>query len=118
MRAGKTEWCSHNFPGTEGLATDFALILTISAIVIVNEMVRSTAERTDGVLRNGFTIFTLDRLWLFSILPFIVFEKELPILFDERFYDRKLVNFKLLVLWRMGIIESPLFKRNISANKI
>lgn len=48
----------------------------------------------------------------------VVFQKELPVLFDERFHDRKLVNFKLLVLWRVGIIESPLLERNISADKI
>ena len=118
VRTEQTHRSSNIFSSSECLTANLALILTIAAIVVVDVMMRSTTERTDGVLRNGFTIFTLDRLWLFSILPFIVFEKELPILFDERFYDRKLVNFKLLVLWRMGIIESPLFKRNISANKI
>jgi len=29
-----------------------------------------------------------------------------------------LLNFKFLVLWRMGIIESPLLERNVSADKI
>lgn len=30
----------------------------------------------------------------------------------------KFINLKLLVLWRMGIIESPLLKRNISTDKV
>ena len=68
-----------------------------------------------GNHETGDLVFSHDFL---GLLPFVVFEKELPILFDERFYDWKLVDFELLVLWRMGIIESPVFKRNISANKI
>ena len=28
------------------------------------------------------------------------------------------INLKLLVLWRMGIIESPLLKRDISTDKV
>ena len=30
----------------------------------------------------------------------------------------KFINLKLLVLWRMGIIESPLLKRDISTDKV
>ena len=30
----------------------------------------------------------------------------------------KFINLKLLVLWRMGIIESPLLKWDISADKV
>ena len=30
----------------------------------------------------------------------------------------KFVHFELLIFWRMGIIESPLLKRDISANKV
>ena len=40
-----------------------------------------------------------------------------PVLFEG--YDfRKLINFELLVFRRMGIIKSPLFKRNVSADKM
>ena len=30
----------------------------------------------------------------------------------------KFINLKLLVLWRVGIIESPLLKRDISTDKV
>ena len=55
---------------------------------------------------------------LTTILPLIVFEKELPVLFDKGFDDREFIHFEFWVLRRMGIIKSPLFKRNISANKV
>ncbi len=41
--AGKAERCCGNFAGGEGLAADFALVLTIAAIVVVDKMVWSTA---------------------------------------------------------------------------
>ncbi|GAA6316929.1 hypothetical protein F310043J5_14350 [Anaerostipes hominis (ex Lee et al. 2021)] len=31
--------------------------------------------------------------------------------------ERKLVRFEFLILWRMGIIKSPLPERNVSADK-
>ena len=118
MRADKAYRSCKDFTGTEGLPTDFALVLSIAAVVVVDEMVWSTTERTDGILWNGFRVATLNRFKGFAILPLIVFQKELPVLFDKGFYNRELVNLKLLVLWRVGIIECPLLEGNISANKI
>jgi hypothetical protein len=40
------------------------------------------------------------------------------VLFDKGFNDRKFINFEFLIFGRMRIIESPLFKRDISADKI
>ena len=60
MRAGKSDGSCNNFTGTECLTTDFTLVLPIASIVVVDVMVWSTTERTDGVLRNSFTIFTLN----------------------------------------------------------
>lgn len=54
-----------------------------------------------------------------AIAFFIVRNKILPIsaLFVE--YDfRKLINFELLILCRMRIIERPLLKRNVSTDKL
>jgi len=48
----------------------------------------------------------------------IVFKKELPVLSDKGFNDREFINCELLIFWRMGVIESPLLERNISADKI
>ena len=44
------------------------------------------------------TITTLNRFNRLSIFPLIVFEKELPVLFDKGFDDRKLINLKFLIL--------------------
>ena len=118
MRTGKPARCCNNFTGAKGLTTDFTLVLAVAAIVIVEEMVGSTTQRTDSILRNGFAVATLNRLNGLAILPQIVLQKELPVLFDKGFNDRELVDFEFLILGRMGIIESPLFKRNISADKI
>lgn len=32
--------------------------------------------------------------------------------------QREFINLEFLIFWRMGIIESPLLKRDISANKV
>ena len=118
VRAGKAERCCNNFTGAKGLATDLTLVLAVAAIIVVDEMVGSTAKRTDGIFGNGFAIATLNGFEGLTILPLIVFEKKLIVLFDKGFDDRKLIHFKFLVLWRMGILKSPLLKRDISANKI
>ena len=118
VRTKKTHWSRDIFTCDKGLTTDFALVLTVATIVIVKVMMWSSTERTDGIFGDGFPISTLHRFYGFTILPLVVFEKELPVLFDEWFYDWELVYFELLVLWRMRIIESPLFERNVSANKI
>ena len=52
------------------------------------------------------------------IFPLIVFKEELPVLFDKGFNDRKFIYFEFLIFGRMGIIERPLFERDISADKI
>ena len=118
MRTDKPERSDDFFSGRECLSTDFALILTVTAIVIVEVMMRSSAKRANSIFWDGLTITTLNRFNRLSILPLIVFEKELPILFDEGFDDRKLVNLEFLILRGVGIIESPLFQWYISADKV
>lgn len=54
----------------------------------------------------------------FAILPLIVFEKELPVLSDKGFDNGELVHFKLLIFRGMGIIESPLSERDVSADEV
>ena len=118
VRTGETKWSGNIFAGREGLSTDLTLKLTIAAIVIVNVMMRRTTKRAYSVFWNGFTVTALNRFYRFTILPLIVFKKELPVLFDKGLDDRKLVNLKFLILGRVRIIKSPLFKRNISADKV
>ena len=68
----------------------------------------STADRTDLVFRDRTTASTSDRSELLAIPVFIVGNKELPVLFEERENVRKLIDFELLVLRRFGIIMNPL----------
>ena len=42
VRTCKSERCGNNFTGRECLTTDFALILTVAAIVVVDVMMWST----------------------------------------------------------------------------
>ena len=88
VRAYKAERRCDNLAGDKGLPTDFALELPIAAIIIVEIVVRSATEGTDNILRDGFPVTPLDRSDGFGILPKIVLEKELPVLFDEWLNDR------------------------------
>ena len=98
VRTGKSEWCSNDFARGEGLTADFALILTVAPVVVVNVEMWSTAQRTDSICRDGLAIATLNRLDRLAILPLIVFKKELPVLFYESFNDREMVDFEFLIL--------------------
>ena len=117
MRAHQSERSCRVFTRRKSLTADFALILAVATIVIVYEVVRGTAHWTDDIFWDGFTIAALDWSEGFSVFPLIVFEKEVPVLFDKCFDNRELVNLKLLISWGMGIIESPLPERNIFADK-
>ena len=97
MRTGKSEWCCNNFTGAEGLTTDFTLILAVTTIVIVDEMVRCTTQRADGISGNEFTIAALNGFESFTVLPPVVFEKELPVLLNKGSNDRELIDFEFLI---------------------
>ena len=43
MRTGKPARCCNNFTGAEGLTTDFALVLTVTAVVVIDVVMWSTA---------------------------------------------------------------------------
>lgn len=118
VRACKPDRGGGNIAGRESLTADLALVLPVSTIVIVDKMMRRSAQRTDSIFGKGFTIATLNRLNRFAIFPLIVFEEKLPVLFDESFDNREFIYFEFLVFWGMGIIKSPLFERDISADKI
>lgn len=118
VRTGKAKRCCNDFTGAEGLTTDFTLVLTVTAIIVIDVVMWSPTQRADGIFRNGFSITSLNWFDRLTVFPLVVFKKKLPVLLDKGFDDRKLINLKFLILWRMGIIKSPLFERNISANKI
>lgn len=104
--------------GDESLAADFALVLPIAAVVVIEVQMGSPAERADGILRDVFPIAALDRFHSLAVFPLVVFQEELPVLSDERFDDGHPVNGRFLVFWGMGIVKGPLFERDVSANKL
>ena len=118
VRADKADRGRDLLAGNESLAADLALVLPVAAVIIVDVMVRSTTERTDGIFRNRPAITSLDGFHGSAILPEIVFEEELPVLFNEGFDNREFVDFEFLVLRGMGIVKSPLFERDVSAEEV
>ena len=118
VRAYKAQRRGDNFAGDKGLSTDFTLVLSVAAIVIVKIVVRCPTKRAAGIFRNGFSIAALNGSDGFAVLPEIVFKEKLPVLFDERPDERERVGSKLLVLRGVGIIKGPLLEGDISANEI
>ena len=82
-------------------------------------MVRSIALRTGTVSWNIAFTMTEYRFDSFAIAFLVVGNKVSPVPFLLKRDDfRQFINLKLLILWRVGIIKSPLFKRNIFADKL
>lgn len=107
------------FASNEGLAAYFALKLTMTTIVIINVVMWSTAKRADGIFRDIvlFAFLRFDRLKDVAITQTIVFNPKLPVLFDKGFDDGKFVCGKFLIGRAVDFIMSPLFERDISADK-
>ena len=105
----------------ETVTTDLAEELAFITVVLVEVDHGSTASGAADVFRNvtGFT--ALDGLKLFTIFPAIVFQEIFPVPVlrgrADIAEDRRFVHPVFLVLGRMGIIEGPLLKRDISADK-
>ena len=118
VRAEQTKRSSHAIPGGECLPADLALVLSVAAVIIVDEMMGSTAERTNDIFRNGSAVSSLHRLDGFSVAPKVVLEEKLPVLFDKGFDMRQFIDFELLIFGRMGILIGPLLERDISADKV
>ena len=117
MRAQHTDGSGNKISGTEGLGTDFAPILSITAIVIVDKVMGCTAQRTDNIFRDRAAVSALNRLNRFAILPEVVFQEELPVLFDKGSDAREFVNFEFVIFGRVGIVKGPLLERDVSADK-
>lgn len=65
----------------------------------------------------GLTFVSFDWFHGFSVTESVVLVPEYPVLFDEGLDDRKLISEEFLVLRAVDFIMSPLFQRNISADK-
>lgn len=93
----------------------------MSGFTVITIKIRlwGTAGRAGAVLGDVTFFAAGDRFYLNMVPVFKVREEETPVPFmmdDLDFW--KLVHSKFLIVWRMGIIESPLLERNISADKV
>ena len=77
-----------------------------------------TAGRAGAVFRDVAFLTSGDGFYLNTVPAFKVRNQETPVpfLLDDLDFG-KFVYFELLIFWRMGIIESPLFEWYISADK-
>lgn len=79
----------------------------------------SLTKRIYGIFWNGTSLPFLGFDWFdgFVITKSIVVVPKLLVLFDEGLDDRKLISKKFLVFGTVVFIISPLFQRDISADK-
>lgn len=115
----KLKWSSYFLAIDKGLAADFAFELSTTTSIVVDVLMRSSAKRARDIFRNStvLTFLSFYRFHGFAITEQVVFVPESPVLFDEGFDDRKLISEEFLVLRTVDFIMSPLFQRNISADK-
>lgn len=107
------------FPVDKGLLADFAFELSTSAAVVIDILMRCTAERADGIRGNivGLAFLWFNWLYGLAVPKKVVFVPELPVLFDEGFDDGQLIGEEFLVFGAVDFVMSPLFKRDVSADK-
>ena len=98
---------------------DLAEELTFGTIVLIEIDFRCTTTRATAVIGDLTPWVTTNRC---NSLPITFFKVRNEILISPILSEvsdkRKLINFKFLILRGMGIIKSPLFKRDISADKV
>jgi hypothetical protein len=117
VRALEFEWLGSPFTGDEGLRADFALILSIATVIVIEIVMGSATDRTDSVNRNGLTIATIDRLKWFSVFNRVVLQQLPPVLFLKLTDDWQDISLEFLILGRMDLIMSPLAKRDVFGDK-
>ena len=102
-----------------GLA-DFAENLSFLLTIVPREIVKWSSTSRAGAVFGDITLNTTkNRLNGFMITLFVVVDEILPVpILLERNDVWELVNLKLLIFGRMGIIKSPLLKRDISTDKM
>ena len=92
--------------------------LSSFSVIAVKIRLWGTAGRAGAVFRDVAFLTSGDRFYLEIVSVFKVRDQETPVpfLLDDLDFG-KFVYFELLIFWRMGIIESPLFEWYISADK-
>ena len=119
VRAAQLHGREAAFSRGEPGVTDLAQHLPFGAVVFVEVGHGCVTAGTGAVLWNVALRAAVYGTDLFAIAFFDVGDEfpvspSLPEVGDEG----ELVNLELLVFWGMGIVKSPLFKRDISADKI
>jgi hypothetical protein len=99
---------------------DFAQKLAFLFAIVPHQIIHGSITCRAGTVFWNITFHTAkDRLDSFVVTLPVVRNKifPIPILFiRDDFW--KLIYFEFLILWRMGIIKSPLPERDVSANKV
>ena len=99
-------------------AAYFTQYLIVRAVVFVNVSLRSIAIGADKIIRDITNRAAFDRLNIIVVTPLDIFNKVFVkpnLTLDDQ---RRLIDFELLILRGMRIIESPLFERYVFTNKI
>ena len=119
MRTSKFDGREATFIRREMGVTDFAEKLSFGTIILIKERFRSITTRTAAAVRDIAGRATTDGKNLLTVALFVVRNEifERPILAEVR-NQGKFINLEFLILLGMGIIESPLLKWDISANKV
>ena len=110
--------CKTVFIRRECSGADFAQDLTLRAVILVEIRFWSIAAGTGARIVDITCGPAMDRFDFLAILPLDVRDVivVVPFLVIDDLW--KFINFELLILWRMRIIESPLFERDISTDKV
>ena len=110
--------CKTVFIRRECSGADFAQDLTLRAVILVEIRFWSIAAGAGAVIVDITYGSATDRFDFLAILPLEVRDVivVVPFLVIDDLW--KFINFELLILWRMRIIESPLLERDISTDKI
>ena len=103
----------------KGLSTDLAFKLPATAGVVINIVMRGTAERTDGIRRDCtlLAIVWFDRLYGLAVPETVVLIPKQPVLFYEGLDDGQLIRKEFLIFGAVEFIMSPLSERDISSDK-
>ena len=99
--------------------TDLAEELAFGAVILVKERFRGVTAWAGAVVRDIAFRASADGTDFLAIAFLVVRDKLFvsPVL-AEVGDQREFINLELLVLRGMGIIESPLFERDISADEV
>ena len=93
----------------------------MSGFTVITIKIRlwGTAGRAGAVFRDVAFLTSGDGFYLNTVPAFKVRDQETPVpfLLDDLDFG-KFVYFELLIFWRMGIVESPLLERDISADEV